>query len=367
MPGKAPFLGRHQGESEADASPGQAGAEACVFTDRLDLGCRDCGLGTGPVLMAVSGGADSTAMLRGLAALRSSRPVTLIAAHLDHGLRTPHSRQDAEWLQSLTREIGIPLHVERRDVAAEADRSRRGIEETARRLRYEFLEATALKLRCTTIAVAHTCDDQAETVLHHLVRGTGLSGLAGIPRRRQLDSGITIVRPLLDVSRPQVIDYLQSLGQPFREDHSNQDSRYTRNRIRRRLLPLLRDEFNPQVDQALLRLAQQAADVQDVLSPLSQQLLDESLLEPTGCVAPGSPDGDGQQVCRLDCSVLRDQPRHLVRECFRRLWSAMGWPRQKMGFDEWEQLADLGGPCGPRCLPGGVRVEFRDGVLRLER
>jgi len=353
-----------------DSAAGHAAAAGHEFIHRLDLGGRACGLGSGRVLLAVSGGADSTAMLRGLASLGPRRPATLMAAHLDHGLRTPHSRQDAEWLQSLTGEIGIPFHVERRDVAAEADASRCGIEETARRLRYQFLEATAVKLQCATIAVAHTRDDQAETVLHHLLRGTGLSGLAGIPRRRQLDSGVTIVRPLLDVSRCDVLEYLKSIGQPFREDVSNHDCRFTRNRIRRRLLPLLRDEFNPQVEQALLRLAHQAADVQDVLLPLSQQLLDACLLEPLGLATqpPAAASGrDNRQVCRLDCTVLREQPRHLVRECFRRLWYAMDWPRQKMGFDEWEHLADLGSQSGAWCLPGGVRAERRDAVLRLER
>ena len=320
------------------------------------------------MLLAVSGGADSTAMLRGLARLSASLQVKIYAAHLDHGLRMPQSRLDAEWLQDLAHAQGIELEVERRDVAAAAAACRSGVEETARRLRYQFLESAALKFECSAVVLAHTRDDQAETILHHILRGTGLSGLIGIPRRRRLDSGITILRPMLEVSRRGVLDYLDSIHQTFREDESNQDLRYTRNRIRQKLMPALRDEFNPQVEQALLRLSRQASEVQAVLAPLSQKLLAQSLLEPE----PGSTEQpkpteiDGKQLCRMDVSVLSDQPRHLVRECFRRLWQQMDWPLQKMGFDEWDHLVNCVGQAGVVCLPGGVRGECRDGVLRLE-
>src|SRR5205823_11908216 len=133
------------------------------------------------------------------------------------------------------------------DVAAVAQGSGRGIEETARDERYRFLEVTAVAIGCRAIATAHTADDQAETILHHVLRGTGLAGLRGIPRARELASGITLIRPLLDLERSVVLDYLAKIGQDFRDDASNRDEAYTRNRIRHQLLPLLAREYNPHI------------------------------------------------------------------------------------------------------------------------
>ena len=306
------------------------------------------------ILVAVSGGADSMALLRGLMQLRGDLELALHVGHLDHQLRGAASREDADWLDRVCRELDVPLTICRIDVALLAQQTGKGIEETAREARYAFLEKAALESGSGVIALAHTADDQAETILHHILRGTGLSGLRGIPRERELNSGIRLVRPLLDVERFDVLDYLSQVGQDFREDESNRDEAFTRNRIRRRLLPLLADEFNPQIRQALLRLGRQAGEAQEAFDTLAGALLDRAL------------ESSSANECRLKWQPFHGVPRHLVRETLSLLWRRVSWPRQKMGFDQWNELAGLILNGGAATLPAGIdaRREGRWLVLR---
>jgi len=306
------------------------------------------------ILVAVSGGADSMALLRGLLQLRDELQLVLHVGHLDHQLRGAASREDAEWLQRVCRELHVPLKIGQRDIAHIAERTGHGIEEAARDARYEFLEKTALECDCGVIALAHTADDQSETILHHILRGTGLAGLRGIPRERKLDSGVHLLRPLLDVDRTTLRDYLQHIGQDFREDESNQDEGFTRNRIRRRLLPLLAENYNPQVRPALLRLGRQAQEAQNAFDELSRRLLDRAL------------ESSSASECRLKWQPFQDMPRHLVRETLALLWRRLGWPRQKMGFDQWDELAKIVLEGGAMTLPAEIdaRWEGRWLVLR---
>lgn len=336
-----------------------------AIRDRLAaLGVRECG-----VLVGVSGGADSTALLRVVIALRDDLSLRVVAGHVDHGLREA-SAVDAAWVARESETLGVPIEVRRFDIGQLATESGAGIEETARQVRYETLMEIALERGCRFLAVGHTVDDQAETMLHMVVRGTGLGGLRGMPEQRELGSGIRLLRPLLQVRREQVHAYLSEIRQTFREDESNADSSFTRNRIRRTLLPLLREEFNPRVEDALLRLGRQVAEVQEVLELLSEQLLTECLLEAT----PGH--------VRLDCQRLSPQPRHLVREMLKTLWDRQHWPRGAMGYEHWDDLAQLaqsgersaGAPAvaGPRprnrlTLPGAIDAQRRGGLLMISR
>src|SRR5262249_48782964 len=134
-----------------------------------------------------------------------------------------------------------------------------GVEAAARQARYEFLAKTAHECGARYIATAHTADDQVETILFNVLRGTGLAGLAGIPRMRTLNESTTLIRPLLDFKRSEIISYLATLNQPYRDDETNQLLDYTRNRIRHDLIPILERDYNPRVRESLLRLAQAAA------------------------------------------------------------------------------------------------------------
>ncbi len=297
------------------------------------------------------------ALLCGLDELRSDLKLDLHVAHLDHQLRGQAARNDAERVERICHSLAVPCTIGRADVAGLAQSTGRGIEETARDERYQFLEETARARGIRTIALAHTADDQAETILHHILRGTGLSGLRGIPRMRELSAGIRLLRPLLDVERSVVLDYLMYRGQDYCEDASNRDEAYTRNRIRLQLLPLLARDYNPHISEALRRLGRQAAETQAAFETLAVDLL-ERVLE--------SSAGD---ECRLKWQPLVTVPRHLIREAMAQLWRRQDWPRQKMGFEQWDELAGIALSGGAASFPGkiDVRREGRWLVLRIDR
>ena len=199
------------------------------------------------VLVAVSGGADSLALLHLLARLAGKWRLPLTAAHLDHAIRA-ESREDASRVAEHCAALDVPLVVERIDVPQLARREGRGLEEAGREARRRFLRRIAADRGCRRIALGHHLDDQAETVLQRLLRGTGPGGLAAMRPR----SG-PFIRPLLGISGSTLRSWLQAQGLIWSEDSSNLDPTFTRNRIRHQLLPLLR-EFNPQVESALARL-----------------------------------------------------------------------------------------------------------------
>ncbi len=223
--------------------------------------------GIGRGVVAVSGGADSVALLRALGDL----PVSdLVIAHLNHRLRDRESDEDAEFVAQLCPHL--PHRIEAIDVAGLAQASGDNLENAARRARYDFLARVARETQAAWIATGHTLDDQAETVLHRLIRGSGLRGLRGIAAKRELVAGIALLRPMLNVSRSDVIEYLQTIGQPWREDTTNRDSAFTRNRIRHEALPLLRT-FNPAIAETLARTAMQADEVYDHIEKEIHELL----------------------------------------------------------------------------------------------
>ena len=204
------------------------------------------------VLVAVSGGADSLALLLLLHDAAASMHLQLEAGHLDHALRA-ESSADADFVRETCCRLGIPLHREHRDVAAIARQEKGNLEEVARRERRDFLQAVARNRACAFVALGHHRDDQAETFLLRLLRGAGPTGLAGM----RPQAGI-FVRPLLGFSRDELRAYLREKGQGWREDPSNADTGLTRNRVRHELLPLLH-QFNPRIDTRLSQLCTQFA------------------------------------------------------------------------------------------------------------
>jgi len=335
------------------------------FLNQLACGLRECDTLSKRVLVAVSGGADSVALLRGLVLLQSEAHLELVIGHLNHQLRGPDSDADARWVLELGTRLGVHCEIGLCNVSSMSEVARHGLEGAARIARQQFLQATAIKHACDHILLAHTADDQAETILHHILRGTGLRGLAGIQSVSSALEGTPsdscgmqrpLVRPLLSVNRQSVVSFLENLGQDFRTDATNVDTQFTRNRIRHDLLPLLEREFNPQVRQALLRLGAQANEVHSHESELAQIELNLALLEAT-------PDH-----CRLSCSHLKDLPTHRIRECLVRLWTQQKWPRQKMGFRDWQRLTDLiQQSSGSENLPGPIQASRRNDLLVLRR
>lgn len=199
----------------------------------------------GTVLCAVSGGADSMCLLHLLSIVAEAGGFSLVAVHYNHQLRGDEADRDEQFVRGWCAAHAVPCNIGYGDVAGEAERLGRGIEETARRMRYAFLHETAEKLGARRIATAHNADDNAETLLLHLVRGSGLQGLTGIaPRRGDL------VRPLLTTPRREIEAYVAENGVPFVEDSTNSDTAYTRNKLRHTVMPLLRS-VNPRLTESL--------------------------------------------------------------------------------------------------------------------
>ncbi len=246
-----------------------------MLIDQVRAYCRQHELFTpGPVAVAVSGGTDSLALLHLLMELRDDLQITLHVATLDHRLRGQAGADDVRFVCDLAASWGIPCTAGSIDVAAKAKEGSLGIEVAARKARYTFLAEVAQQVGASTIAVGHHQDDQAETVLMHVIRGTGLTGLRGILPKMPLTNGLTLVRPLLAIPRAALDGYIRGLGVQSRIDETNADTSYTRNRLRHEILPLL-EQINPQVKAALARTADSARQDYEWLQqslPLSSEL-----------------------------------------------------------------------------------------------
>jgi len=301
----------------------------------------------GPGVVAVSGGADSVALLCALAA--DCPPGGLVVAHLNHQLRGPASDADAAFVAGLLPHF--PHRVESIDIRAAAEGD--NLEATARRLRYDFLSRVARSVGAGWVATGHTLDDQAETLVHRLIRGTGLRGLRGIAAVRELSPGVRLVRPLLTVAREDVIAYLRAIGQPWREDETNRDPAFTRNRIRHELLPLLRT-FNPAIADVLGRLAGQADETFREIEATAAAILTKAERPRVG------------RVCVFDPVPLVAAVPSATREVLNLLWTREGWPRNDMTATHWDRAAAVvRGEYPAWDLPGGIRIVGMARVVRV--
>ena len=194
--------------------------------------------------VAVSGGGDSVALVRALIEARSDLGIVLAIVHFNHKLRGDESDQDEHFVRALAHQFDLPFHHAEADTRRFAHEKELSLEAAARDLRYKFFGSLIKEGKLDKIATAHTLDDQAETVLLRIFRGTGTSGLASILPRLKVGKG-AIVRPLLATRRAEIVQYLSELNQPWREDSTNIETAFTRNRIRHELMPLLQGAYNP--------------------------------------------------------------------------------------------------------------------------
>lgn len=294
-----------------------------------------------PGLAAVSGGPDSVALFR----IMTSLGVPFTVAHVNHKLRGDESDGDEAFVRELAESQNVPFRSRTLPIS-EGD----SIEATARKLRYDWFDELALELNCGWVATAHSADDQVETVLHRIIRGTGLTGISGIHGVRNLGPNVNLIRPLLFNRRSELLEYLTKMDQPYRDDSSNRDSRFTRNKIRNEVLPMLRT-VNPKVDEALLRLSQQASEYQGFISTEVIKLVDIVVLPSAG----SDHILDGEQLQSLDPL--------LVREFFRRFWQEQSWPLGEMNDLHWNRLSFL--ESGD--YPGGISVRRVGKVVQLRR
>lgn len=302
-------------------------------------------------LAAVSGGPDSIALLRAMA---HSRPTgaagRIVVAHYNHRWRGAESDADEAFVRDLAASLGMTCEVGHPDEKATS-------EESARNQRYGFLLNTAHRLGARFVAVGHTADDQAETILFRMLRGTGISGLTGMPQTRQLSEATTLIRPLLSVRRAAVLSYLEELQQSYRIDMSNHDTRFSRNRLRHEVLPALQKLSTGDIVENLLQLGRQAAEVIQPIREEAGQLLDQLMEQNADAV-----------LLHID-RVSKPPARPVLREMFVELWRQRGWPRGEMTSTRWEELADaFATRLSPQGMfPGGLHAAIEGQLLHIER
>jgi tRNA(Ile)-lysidine synthase len=304
------------------------------------------------VLVALSGGCDSVALLFLLRELEDAGALTVAAAaHLNHQLRGADSDADEAFCAALAGRFGLEAIVERADVAAVARKEKRSLEDAARAVRYEFLERSALRADADAIAVAHTVEDQAETFLLRLLRGAGTRGLAAIrPKAGR------VIRPLIELERADLRAYLADRGERFREDASNADVAFARNRVRHELIPLLQSRFSPRVTHVLAREAELARQDEEFLAAEAIKLAARIVLTDVAGV-------------RLDADGLRCAPRALSSRVVHAVLQRLAGTKS-IHFDHVERLLGLAEPSAAGravSLPGQYAVRVGNEIgLRPE-
>jgi tRNA(Ile)-lysidine synthase len=368
MPKKTKLRGQADRETTAPVVP--------VDTTLFAPGERVC--------VGVSGGADSTALLRILFALRDQLGIVLSVLHVEHGLRGEASVDDAEFVRTLAEQLKLPCEVVRVDTPQRMSAYKESTETAARALRYQAFRDVLAADKADKVATAHTLDDQAETVLMKLLRGAWTEGLSGIhpelrmeiPKPRGGQSGDVgsklCVRPFLKVQRVEIEGYLREIGQPWRQDASNESLEHTRNRIRHDLLPKLR-EYNPQIGSILAHMAENARAEEQHWQAELDRLLPLLLL-------PGKPTrGGGRSVATandsgevsIDIERLREFDPALRRRVLRAAGERLA---ASLDFEATERLLTLASSRphvpGRRSrleLAGGVSVERSARELRFSR
>lgn len=309
------------------------------------------------ILLAVSGGADSIAMLYGMCRLASRLLLErLEVAHLNHGLRGPESDGDAEFVRKTSHDLELICHIQSVSPDVLAGDSRGSLEEAARKARYQFLESVAHRRGLLHLATAHHMQDQRETVLLNLLRGTGLRGLRGIPAVRRISTGLRLIRPMLNIERSAIRQWLSDEGLKFREDSSNEGMEFTRNRLRRALCNLTESE-SCQLGSRLSSLGQQAGATIDCLDTAAAQVLRETTLETT------------DSMIHLSRPRLLTFPEPLIRHTINFLWASLNWPLQQMTREHWLRLSHTIRRGTPRrsTYPSAIELQIRRGLVVLIR
>jgi len=313
--------------------------------------------GTG-IVVGVSGGPDSLCLLHLLRRLAGDQDLRLHVAHLHHGLRGADADADAAFVRRTAADWGLPCTVEWADVPALAERSKTAVEEAARHARYAFLERVARHVGARTVAVGHNADDQAETVLMHFIRGSGLAGLRGMLPCTPLgeaEKSLLLIRPLLDIPRADILAYCDAHGLEPRFDRSNLDTTYFRNWLRHKVLPLLA-QHNPNIHRVLQRTAQVVADDYALLRSLLAETWPRVVLEE-----------DAERIV-FNRQVWRSLPTGLQRSTLREAVHRLRRSLRDIGFVHVENAVQVArsGTTGDRAtLPRGLMLTVEYGRLTV--
>lgn len=309
------------------------------------------------VLVGCSGGADSVAMLRLVQEISLEQGLgKVVVCHANHQMRGRESDDDEKFVGNLCDQLGIELVSARLPISLETTTD--GVEASLRALRYQLFRQAADQFAARYVLTAHTADDQTETLLFRLLRGTGISGLAGIPEQRPLCEGVTLVRPMLKIHRVEITNYLAAIEQEYRSDSSNSQMNYSRNKIRHQLIPFLQSDFECEIGQRLQPLSQQANEYTKLLDQLSQPCLDAAVVN------------FGTSVS-LNTKGLNDLPIPVLRHLLIRIWQQKQWPLQAMTFQKWQQLAEFAASSQEKgqppklTLPGNISASRDEDQITL--
>jgi tRNA(Ile)-lysidine synthase len=314
------------------------------------------------VAVAVSGGADSVALLRALLELREELGVVLSVAHFHHGIRAADADADQQFVAQLAKRFDLEFHLASGNAPEVAKQRKVSLETAARDLRHEFFARLVAENQAEKIATAHTLDDQAETVLMRIIRGTGPRGLAGIAPSHQEKR---LVRPLLGISRQEIEVYLTSRGQTWREDLTNQDLSHTRNKVRHQLLPLL-EGFNPEIRRTLSELAEISRGEAEYWKQQRETLVERLVQRGKPSRSGRSSSGKAGEMRSVDLAGLLALPLALQRELLHALGEQIGLPLEFRHVDALIALARQGKKGKVVQLPGNWKASSSFRELQLQ-
>jgi tRNA(Ile)-lysidine synthase len=307
-----------------------------------------------PVLVAVSGGPDSVALLLSLLHLKQAYDLSIGIAHLNHRLRGEDSLRDEAFVRDLAEQFSLPFFCEQKDVAAYAGQHRLSVEEAGREVRYDFFSRMANHHGYHKIAFGHNKNDNAELVLMNLLRGSGPKGLSGIPPVRDN----RYIRPLIRMTKQEILDFLEAEGQTFRIDGSNTDTAYIRNAVRLRLIPALESDYNPEIVDALDRLSHILRQEEDYLDTEAEKYFQACLIE--------------KQTAFLSFSKKRLSRLHpaMVNRVIRK---GIGMMKTDLRRISLGHMSDILGFCFQRAsgnsldLPGRIRIYKKKDVIKIQK
>lgn len=314
------------------------------------------------IIVGVSGGPDSVALLKILHSITTVKSLNLhlIVAHLNHQLRGESSEKDAQFVQNLSKDLSLPFILKSVNIQKISDQTKNSIEETARIERYTFFMELSQKYNALTVATGHTADDNAETLLHRIIRGTGLLGLGGIPIKRPLtrDSTIQLVRPLLFTWRREIIEYLKKEQLHYRIDTSNYETIYSRNKIRLELIPLLENQYNKNVKNSLIQLCQILTANNEYLDSEVKKILKDSTREST------------RDSYSIDTRSLTRQPKILQYLMLQKILTTLRVPLKEIKYEHYVKIFDeiiKTGKGRHFQLPGKLYLWHEHGVLSFKK
>jgi tRNA(Ile)-lysidine synthase len=326
------------------------------------------GYGDG-VVVGVSGGPDSVALLHFLSSIAPQYNLRLHVAHVNHMIRGASADEDERFVEELARSLGIPVTVERVDVPRLARQLGVTVEDAGRDARYGLYRKICVQRGFSRAAVAHHADDQAETVLMRILRGAGLRGLAGIPPIRKLDEGISVIRPFIEVSREQIEQYCEKRRLATRTDPTNVDTQYFRNKVRCELLPLLEREYNSNIRAGLARLARLASSDEQYLEEQAVRLLDAARAAVLGSAGAADLRRREPQV-ELDREMMRQAAEPVASRAFALAFAEAAGDRRDLywpNIDDMAALARTGNVGNSIDLPGSLRARLTYDTIIIER